>query len=231
MSLKIKPVLCRAGIMDNYAYILQDEQSGTAAVVDASEAAPIMACCEKLNIKPAFVLTTHHHFDHVGGNELLKKTFGLKIVGPAAEADKIPELDIGLSDGETFSLGESEAKIISAPGHTLGHILWYFAQAKALFTGDVLFNLSIGGLFEGTALQMKKSLQKIMALPDTTLFYPGHEYTLYGLQQACALSDHAAIHQYAALAKERLKKGEPVGPISLALEKQCNPYLLNLDKL
>lgn len=230
MSLKIKPVLCRAGAMDNYAYIITDEASGITAVVDASEAEPIKIMCDALKLKPSYILTTHHHFDHVGGNAELKAEYGLKIVGPEAEKSLIPELDIALKDGEFFQLGESKAQVISAAGHTLGHILWYFPDDKVLFTGDVLFNLCIGGIFEGTQEQMWNSLQKIKALPDDVAFYAGHEYTAGALRMAMARGQTPAMEKYLAMAYSRLTRKEPNMPITLGLEKQCNPYLMINDK-
>lgn len=224
MGLKIETVLCRAGTMDNYAYIVTDTGSGISVVVDASEAAPVARRCAELGIRPAYILTTHHHFDHVGGNEELKCLYNLQIAGPEAEKEQIPGLDIPLKDGEVFKIGETAMQCLAAPGHTLGHMLWYFPRDKALFTGDVLFNLSIGGLFEGTPAQMWQSLARIKALPDDVLFYPGHEYTAPGLYRLQA-DNSADAREYAGLAGSRLAAGLPAGPITLGLEKKCNPYL------
>lgn len=211
--------------MDNYAYLLVDQASGVSAVLDPSESMAVIAECQKQNIKPDFILNTHHHFDHVEGNLELKKLYGAKVVGGEADAYRIEGLDIGVDEGSTFALGQSKAKIIRADGHTIGSILWYFEEDKVLFTGDVLFNLSIGGLFEGTAEQMWSSLKKIKSLPDNVMFYPGHEYTLYGLHNLHGLP----LQRYAAKAKERLAQGLPVAPISLGEEKICNPYLAAND--
>ncbi len=228
MSLKIEPVLCLKGTMDNYAYILIDEATRQSAIIDAAEAAPILKKCQELGIKPSYILTTHHHFDHVGGNEELKEIFHLEVLGPLAEAALIPGFDRGFVDGDEFALGESRAKIMSAPGHTKGHVLYYFEQDKALFTGDVLFNLCVGGLFEGTKQEMKASLQKIMKLPDDVLFYPGHEYTLQCLNDAFSYADSPDLRDYAARAESRLAQNFPVAPVRLGVEKKCNPYLQNL---
>ena len=224
--LEVVPILCRAGQMDNYAYLLVDKSTGISAILDASEAAPIIAECQKKNVKPQFLLNTHHHFDHVEGNAELRELFGAKIVGAAENKDRIENMDIALNDGDVFELGDSKAHIISADGHTIGHILWYFPQDKVLFTGDTLFNLSIGGLFEGTPEQMWSSLQKIKNLPDDVLFYPGHEYTVYGMAN---LEGESGI-KYAETAKKRLSAGLPAGPFTLADEKKCNPYL-RIDSL
>lgn len=222
MTLQINPVLCRAGTMDNYAYILVDKETQNCAVVDASEAAPIMARCQELKVTPKYILTTHHHFDHVGGNEELKAKYALKIIGPAAEKDLIPGIDDAVNEHDTFNLGNSTARVIAAPGHTRDHILWYFAKDNILFTGDVLFNLCIGGLFEGTSQQMWESLEKIKALPNETNFYPGHEYTIHCLHNVL---NTESGREYTAYAKQRLAQNLPVAPVSLGLEKKCNPYL------
>lgn len=219
--LKVTAILCRAGKMDNYAYLLVDEDTGTAAVLDASEAEPVIDECEKQGVKPQFLFNTHHHFDHVEGNAELKHRFGAKIVGAAADAARIAGMDIELEDGDVFKLGNSEAQVIGADGHTIGHILWYFPKDKILFTGDTLFNLSIGGLFEGTPEQMWHTLQKIKKLPDDVVFYPGHEYTVYGLHSLHGLPGQ----RYAEKAKRRLAQGLPAAPFTLGEEKVCNPYL------
>ena len=225
MSLKVNPVLCRAGVMDNYAYIITDEKTGVSAVIDASEAEPVILKCRELGLKPQYILTTHHHFDHVGGNEELKALYNLLIIGPEEEKNLIPGIDKGVGGGETLFLGKTKIEVISAPGHTLGHVLWYFPDEKLLFTGDVLFNLCIGGIFEGTTEQMWESLQKIKALPDDVLFYPGHEYTAHCLADAIKRENSVAMQAYAEHARKCLAAGLPVAPVSLEMEKQCNPYL------
>ena len=219
--LKVTPILCRPREMDNYAYLLTDEKENVSAVIDASEALPVIKECEKQNVIPNFLLVTHHHFDHVEGNIILKQKYGAKIVGAKADESRIDGLDIGLIDGDSFFVGSAKAQIIAADGHTIGHILWYFEKEKILFTGDTLFNLCIGGLFEGTPQQMWQTLQKIKQLPDDVLFYPGHEYTIYGLKNL----QGAEGEKYREKAMSRLQCGNSVAPISLREEKQCNPYL------
>ena len=223
MSLEINPVLCRPNVMDNYAYIIRDTVSGKVVIVDAAESEPIISKCEALGLKPDYILATHHHFDHVGGHEDLKKKYGLQIVCPDLEKDKIPFADQGVVGGDVLKIGEMEIHVIDVPGHTLGHVLWYFPKDKVVFTGDVLFNLCIGGLFEGTASQMWHSLNKIKELPDDVLFYPGHEYTASCLPRH--VEKGTALAEYVDKAIEKLRKKEPVSPVSLGLEKMCNPYL------
>lgn len=224
--IKIHTVLCREGTMDNYAYILIDEATGISAILDPSEAAPIIKKCSELAVTPAYILNTHHHFDHTEGNLELKERYGAQIVGAAKDAHRIPGIDITVEDGGNFKLGDSKAEIIAVPGHTTGHILWYFPDSKAVFTGDMLFNLCIGGLFEGSPQQMWKSVLIIKNLPDDTLFYPGHEYTAQGASFAKYNSpDNPELDKYIALAQQKLAAGQPVCPLPLKLEKQCNPYL------
>ena len=224
--LKVYPVLCRAGQMDNYSYILQDEVSGICAIMDPSEVAPIIQKLTTLKITPNYILNTHHHFDHTDGNAELKQIYGAKVVGNIADSHRIPEFDIGVTPQETFMLGNSCAEIIDVSAHTQGHILWYFPQDKILFTGDTLFNLCIGGLFEGTIEQMYHALEKIKALPDDVCFYPGHEYTIGGAEHALYLNNNnPKLKQYLQNAITKLQQGIPVSPIQLGIEKQCNPYL------
>ena len=226
-KLTIIPVLCRAGSMDNYSWLLIDEETKQSAVVDPSEAAPIIKKCQELNITPNYIFNTHHHYDHTDANMELKNLFNAKVVGCSADERRIPGIDITLNDNDTFNLGNSTAHIIRVDGHTIGHILWYFPQSQALFTGDTLFNLCIGGLFEGTAQQMFDSLQKIKALPDNVNFYPGHEYTLHGVQFAQYVTpNNPILKKYIEDAVQKISQNHPVSPVTLGIEKQCNPYLL-----
>lgn len=226
MSLSIETILCRAGKMDNYSYLIIDKETGISAIIDPSEAAPIIERCQALDIKPDYILNTHHHFDHTDANLELKELFGAKVVGAVYDKHRIPGIDITVEDGQTFMLGNSKAQIIRVDGHTIGHILWYFREDKAVFTGDMLFNLCVGGLFEGTVEEMYTSLNPIKKLPDDTLFYPGHEYTVHGYDFALHINgDTPVLRDYITTTQKRLKEGLPAGPISLGVEKQCNPYL------
>ena len=224
--LVIEQILCRAGTMNNYAYLITDQKTNISAIIDPSEAAPIIAICEQKQIHPQYIFNTHHHFDHTDGNLELKEKYHCTVIGNIKDSARIPGFDIGVKDGETFMLGETQAQIIDVSAHTQGHILWYFAKDKIVFTGDTLFNLCVGGLFEGSVEEMYQALQKIKSLPEDTLFYPGHEYTLYGAAEALKfLPDEPLLKEYIKEAQIKLSQGKSVSPISLRLEKICNPYL------
>lgn len=226
MSLEIYPILCNAGFMNNYAYVLIDSETKVSAVVDAAEEKPIVEFCQKQDIILSYILTTHHHEDHTNANLALKKRFNAKVVGSKIEENLISGLDIALNDGDLFKLGNSEAAAILASGHTNGHLLWYFSKDKAIFTGDVLFNLCIGGLFEGTPQQMWQSLQKIKGLPNDVRFYPGHEYTKSAFGYLIANQNQPQIQKYLQFLEQCRQNNQPPVGNTLGLEKLCNPYLL-----
>lgn len=226
MSLEIYPILCNAGFMDNYAYVLIDSETKVSAIVDAAEEKPIVEFCQKQDIIPSYILTTHHHVDHTNANLALKKRFNAKVVGSKIEENLISGLDTALNDGDLFKLGNSEAAAILASGHTNGHLLWYFSKDKAIFTGDVLFNLCIGGLFEGTPQQMWQSLQKIKGLPNDVRFYPGHEYTKSAFRYLIANQNQPQIQKYLQFLEQCRQNNQPPVGNTLGLEKLCNPYLL-----
>lgn len=211
-------------LSDNYSYLLLS--GGKVAVVDPSEAGPVRDILDARGLGLDYILNTHHHWDHTDGNLDLKDEYGCEIVGPAAEADRIPGIDTGLREGDRWTLGNAEARIIETPGHTSGHICFYFAREKALFSGDTLFSLGCGGLFEGTAEQMWNSLCKLMTLPDDTLIYCGHEYTLAcGRRCLAAEPDNEALKRRLAEAKDKKKQGLPTLPVTLKSEKETNVFL------
>ena len=173
--MKVEIIKC---LKDNYSYVIIDEKYNHACVIDPSEAEPIINFVESKNIKLKFVLNTHHHYDHVGGNNDLKKKYKIKIVGFKNDKQRIPNIDILLENNEIWKSENFEAKIIHIPGHTSGHICFYFIKEKIAFTGDTLFSLGCGRIFEGTYEQMYNSLNKLKKLPPDTKIYCGHEYTL-----------------------------------------------------
>jgi len=164
-------------LTDNYAYVISDNNSKIVGVVDPSEASPVVSFLKKQNLKLNYILNTHHHFDHVGGNLELKKIYNAKVVGFVGDKHRIPEIDITLSNNEKWIFGNETVKILHIPGHTLGHICFFFEKEKIAFTGDTLFSLGCGRIFEGDHNQMLTSLNKIKKLPKDTMIYCGHEYT------------------------------------------------------
>ena len=173
--MKIQIIRC---LQDNYSYLIIDETNLNACVVDPSESKPIIDFVESNRINLKYVLNTHHHFDHVDGNTELKKKYSLNVVGFSGDKDRIPGIDILVDDQEIWKKDNFEAKIYHTPGHTSGHIAFHFFKEKKIFTGDTLFSLGCGRVFEGTHEQMFNSLKKIKTLPKDTKIYCGHEYTL-----------------------------------------------------
>ena len=173
--MRIEIIKC---LKDNFSYLIIDEQNNSACVIDPSEASPIIDHVEKLKLNLKFILNTHHHFDHIGGNKELKKKYNLKVIGFEKDKERIPEIDITLKDKEIWKSNKFETKIYHIPGHTSGHICYHFFNQNILFTGDTLFSLGCGRIFEGTYEQMFSSLQLIKSFPENTKIYCGHEYTL-----------------------------------------------------
>ena len=221
--MQITPIPC---LTDNYAYIINDSNSQTIGVVDPSEAQPIISFLKKKNLKLNYILNTHHHFDHIGGNSELKKKYNAKVVGFVNDKHRIPEIDITLKDNEKWSFGNSLVKIIHIPGHTLGHICFFFEEENIAFTGDTLFSLGCGRIFEGDHNQMLQSLKKIKKLPKNTMIYCGHEYT-YKNAEFCLKYDTDNIDlkkKFEKVKKLRLAN-LPTIPSSLEDELKSNIFL------
>jgi hydroxyacylglutathione hydrolase len=210
--------------MDNYAYLVLDEATGEAGVVDCAEAPPVLAAVGRERVRLTAILPTHHHFDHVGGNEdLLAAHPELTVYG---FDERIPGLTRKVQDGDLLRLGNQEARVIFIPAHTTGHIAYYFERARSAFTGDTLFAGGCGRLFEGDAAMMIRSLSKLLALPEETKIYFGHEYTEKNLRFALTLEpQNAELKQKHAWALEQNRKNLPTTPTTIASEKNTNPFL------
>ena len=222
-KLEIELVPC---LRDNYAYLVFDREEGVCGVVDASEAEPVKRALEARGLKLTHILSTHHHPDHVGGNLALKQAFDVKVVGAAKDAARIPGIDIGVNEGETFSLGSHVARVLEIPAHTSQHIAFWFAADKAVFTGDTLFAMGCGRLFEGTPDMMWSSLTKLMRLPDDTRVYCGHEYTEANGRFALTVEpDNADLQSRMEDVREMRAQGLPTIPSTMGLEKKTNPFL------
>ena len=213
-------------MIDNYAYIIFDNNSKTTVVVDPSESKPIISFLEKKKLKLNYILNTHHHFDHIGGNIDLKKKYNAKVLGFEGDKNRIPGIDITIKDEEIWTFGNSTVKVFHIPGHTSGHICFFFEKEKILFTGDTLFSLGCGRIFEGTHEQMFNSLNKIKRLPRDTKIYCGHEYT-YKNAKFCIEYDSNNIHlkKYFEKIKELRSKNLPTIPTNLGDELKLNIFL------
>jgi hydroxyacylglutathione hydrolase len=223
MALEVHMFPC---LSDNYGFLVHDPASGSTAVIDTPEVAPINSALAEKGWELTHILNTHHHFDHAGGNEALKAQWGCTVVGAAGDAARIPGIDVRVTDGERLKFGSTEARIIETPGHTTGHIAYYFADDGIAFVGDTLFALGCGRLFEGSPADMWTSLEKLMALPDDTVVYCAHEYTQ--ANAAFALSVEPGNAALVARAEEidRLRAaGTPTVPTTIGLEKATNPFL------
>ena len=221
--MKIEIIPC---LKDNYSYIIIDENNKKTCVVDPSESKPIINFLEKNNLKLNWILNTHHHYDHVGGNSALKEKYKAKIIGFSDDHKRIPEIDILLKDEEIWKQDNFEAKIIHIPGHTLGHICFYFYKENNLFTGDTLFSLGCGRIFEGTYLQMFNSLNKIKELPLNTKIFCGHEYTLQN-SKFCLTHDenNKNLKKKILEIKKKINNNLPTIPSTIKEELECNIFL------
>jgi hydroxyacylglutathione hydrolase len=214
-------------LSDNYAYLVIDRGTKEAAVVDCAEAAPVLAEVARQRVNLTAALATHHHFDHVGGNEDLRTALPkLRIYGSADDGPRIPGLTDPLRDGDQVRVGSLDARVILIPAHTSGHVAYHFPSEAAVFTGDTLFAGGCGRLFEGDAAQMMASLARLAALPDGTRVYCGHEYTEKNLRFAETLEpgNHRLAEKLTAVRSLRAA-GKPTVPSTIADEKATNPFL------
>jgi len=213
-------------LKDNFGMLLHDPESGATAAIDAPEAAPVEAALEATGWRLTDILVTHHHHDHTGGIEELKANHRCRVVAPDAEADRIPEVDETVRENDIARFGGLEARVIETPGHTAGHISFFFPADKLAFVGDTLFSIGCGRVIEGNAEVMWKSLTKLRALPDDTRIFCGHEYTAANIRFAKTIEpDNAALAARAQQVAQLLADKKPTIPSTMAEEKAANPFL------
>jgi hydroxyacylglutathione hydrolase len=212
-------------LRDNYAYLVIDSATGQAAVIDCAEAAPVIREVEAQGVELVAILPTHHHFDHVGGNEELLRWKPLRVVAYRGQRERIPGANEEVDDGAQVAVGQLTARVVYIPAHTTGHIAYYFEKEGVVFTGDTLFAGGCGRLFEGDAKMMMASLARLMALPDETKVYCGHEYTQKNLEFALTLEPgNAALREKYERVRALRQKGLPTVPTTIGEEKATNPF-------
>ena len=220
--MKIEIIPC---LNDNYSYLIHDEISNTVAFVDPSEFIPCDTIISKNYKKLDFILNTHHHYDHVGGNEELKKKYNSKVLGFENDKNRIPQIDTGLKDNQEFKIGTLNFTTIFIPGHTRGHVAFYFKKERVVFSGDTLFSLGCGRVFEGTYKQMFQSLNKLKNLPGETKVYCGHEYTFKNLEFCLKFNpNNDFLKKKKDDIKLSLKNKKPTIPSTIADEIKANIF-------
>ena len=223
MTIRAKPVPI---LSDNYAWLLQETSSGAVAVVDPADARAIIDAVEGEGGRLDLILLTHHHDDHIAGTDEVRARFGCKVVGAAADAYRLPRLDQAVREGDTVAVGNALGRVIDTPGHTRGHISYYFADGGVLICADTLFSLGCGRLLEGTAEEMFASLQKFSLLPGETLVCCGHEYTESNARFALSVDPgNTALQARAAEVKRLRAEGKPTVPSTIADELAANPFM------
>jgi hydroxyacylglutathione hydrolase len=220
--MKIEIIPC---LNDNYSYLIHDEISNTVAIVDPSEFIPCDTIISKNYKKLDFILNTHHHYDHVGGNEELKKKYNSKVLGFENDKNRIPQIDTVLKDNQEFKIGTLNFITIFIPGHTRGHVAFYFKKERVVFSGDTLFSLGCGRVFEGTYKQMFQSLNKLKNLPGETKVYCGHEYTFKNLEFCLKFNpNNDFLKKKKDDIKLSLKNKKPTIPSTIADEIKANIF-------
>ncbi|MDD1633281.1 MAG: hydroxyacylglutathione hydrolase, partial [Methylococcaceae bacterium] len=212
-------------LTDNYIYLINDPVSGETAVIDPALAQPVLDVLEKKGWRLTYILNTHHHWDHVGGNLELKQKTGCKIIAAQADRGRIPGIDRGVGEDDVIALGQHQARVISTPGHTRGHVVYHFAEDGALFCGDTLFVMGCGRLFEGTPEQMWNSLQKLKALPPSTRIYCTHEYTQTNGRFALSVEpDNRQLQEKMIEVKQLRAENKSTVPSTIEQEIATNPF-------
>ncbi|MFK8035379.1 MAG: hydroxyacylglutathione hydrolase [Hyphomicrobiales bacterium] len=222
-ELIIEQFMCRS---DNFGVLVHDPETGLTAAIDAPEAEPILEVLAKRNWTLSHVFLTHHHADHTAGLPLLAERFNPKLIGPKKSMDKVDGIVLPVAEGNVIEWSGHDVKVLETPGHTLDHVSYWFSDDALVFAGDTLFALGCGRIFEGDAAMMWESLEKLSALPDATLLYCGHEYTLSNARFALSVDPDNAALKLRAEEVARLRRDElPTLPSSIGVERRTNPFL------
>lgn len=221
MTIKVHQFPC---LSDNYAFLVRDEASGEVACIDTPDAGAILAELDRLGWPLTYIFNTHWHPDHAGGNAVIRAKTGALVVAPP-EVEKSSAIDRVVANGDTVELGATRFEVIETGGHTLGHIVYYSAEAGIAFVGDTLFPMGCGRLFEGTPDQMWRSLSRLAALPPETIVYSAHEYTLANARFALSVDSDPAVSARATAVAAARQRGEPTVPTTIAEERATNPFL------
>lgn len=211
-------------LRDNYGYLLVCDKTKLAAIVDPSEADPVLRRIEQEQVQLRAILNTHHHRDHTGGNEGILARHPVDVYAHKSDANRVPGLTRPVDEGDEIRIGEMTGKVLFIPGHTTGHVAYLFENN--LFCGDTLFTAGCGRLFEGTPEQMHASLNKLMALPDNTKVYCGHEYTESNLRFAVTVEpkNPKLVSRFERVQGLR-SRGASTVPSTMEEERQTNPFL------
>jgi hydroxyacylglutathione hydrolase len=213
-------------LSDNYVWLVHESVSGETMVVDPAVAEPVLSEAKTRGWDITYIWNTHWHPDHTGGNAEIKSATGCTIIGPAAEAERIPTLDAQVREGDQVLLGDCVADVIDVPAHTAGHIAFHFTNEELAFVGDTLFAMGCGRLFEGTAAQMFDNMVKLAALPDATMVYCAHEYTQSnGRYALVAEPENAALVARMTQVDAMRLRGEATVPTTIGLERETNPFM------
>jgi hydroxyacylglutathione hydrolase len=223
MPFEIRQFSC---FKDNYGVLLHDPSDGSTAAIDAPEAGPVEAALADAGWRLTDILVTHHHADHTGGIVELKKRHGCRVVAPRKEAEKIPGVDVTVREGDFVTIGSLNGRILETPGHTAGHIAYWFKLEKLAFVGDTMFSVGCGRVLEGTPDQMWQSLLKLRNLPLDTQIYCGHEYTAANIHFALTIEPkNQALRARAEEVVRLCDMQQPTIPTTIAAEKTTNPFL------
>lgn len=213
-------------LSDNYGFLIHAREAALTAAIDTPDADAILAALQERGWRLTHIFNTHHHADHAGGNLALKRLTGCEVIGPGADAERIPGIDRRVGEGDEFRFGPHRVRVFDTPGHTRGHVVYYLPDDGIAFVGDTLFAMGCGRLFEGTPAQMWTSLQKLLALPPETRLYCAHEYTQANGRFALTVEPgNEALVERMREVSELRARNRPTVPTTLALETATNPFL------